>query len=505
MRRFYLYRRNGIYYAKITTPSGVSLSGRSTKTQNRDEALLKVAEWLKDGVPTGRKRIPKPVELAADLPAILKAIKKSDIDTEGAMSIVSALRERELVDFGVTKSGPGREKFIPFLARFWDLERSPYLKDKIAHGHKITQKYCREALQKIERHWKAFFGNTIPLNAVTRKELREFSIALHEKRLTSSTINNIMIVGTSALKWAYTERIIPIDPTEGLITFTGEGKSRDILTEEEIEALFQVNWQEKRAYIAALVSLTTGIRSGEIRALRWDSIRDDVLDVSYSWNDTEGLKCPKNGEPRRAPLLPEIRTLLLELLEKSPWAKSQENPFIFYGEKPDRPCSGELFRRNLLRAIKETANNPLGWSEEPHNGDSQLWAIKGEKNSFGDLVGEWSEPERVEGLKSTDGEKTEIRNHYFEYRYLCSETKPEKPTGIVIEGRNIDFHSFRHIYAARMADRMAADKVAKVTGHRSKAAAKIYQEHVTKRIMTEAAFEAAEEFGKVLQFARKGA
>jgi hypothetical protein len=56
-----------------------------------------------------------------------------------------------------------------------------------------------------------------------------------------------------------------------------------------------------------------------------------------------------------------------------------------------------------------------------------------------------------------------------------------------------------------MADRMAAEKVAKVTGHRSKAAAKVYQDHVTKRILTEAASEAAEEFGKVLQFARKGA
>jgi hypothetical protein len=122
--------------------------------------------------------------MAADLPAILRA-----------MSIVSALRERDLVDFGVTKSGPGREKFIPFLRRFWDLEKSPYLKDKIAHGHKITQKYYREAAQKIKRHWKPYFRDTIALNGVTRKELREFSIALYDKKLTSSTINNIMIVG----------------------------------------------------------------------------------------------------------------------------------------------------------------------------------------------------------------------------------------------------------------------------------------------------------------------
>jgi hypothetical protein len=66
MRRFYLYRRNGVFYAKLNTQSGVSLSGRSTKVRNRDEALLVVADWLKSGVPTGRERKAKPVELAAD-------------------------------------------------------------------------------------------------------------------------------------------------------------------------------------------------------------------------------------------------------------------------------------------------------------------------------------------------------------------------------------------------------------------------------------------------------
>jgi hypothetical protein len=43
---------------------------------------------------------------------------QADLDTGEAMSIVAVLRERELVDFGVTKSGPGKERFIPF--RFWD-------------------------------------------------------------------------------------------------------------------------------------------------------------------------------------------------------------------------------------------------------------------------------------------------------------------------------------------------------------------------------------------------
>jgi integrase len=445
--------------------------------------------------------------LAADLPAILKAIRKADLDAEGAMSIVAALRERELIDFGIAKSGPGREKFIHFLTRFWDLEKSPYLKDKIAHGHRITQKYCREAGQKIKKHWLPYFGDTISINGITRAELREFSIILHDKGFSSSTINNIMIVGTAALKWAHTEGIIPSDPSDGLTTFTGEEIRRSILTEEEIETLFQVEWLDRRAYIAALVSLTTGIRSGEIRALRQDSIQEDILDISWNWNELEGLKCPKNGEPRGAPLLPEIQRLLLGLIDDNPYKDYQEssNPFIFYSEKQDRPCSAELFRRNFIRAIKATKNSPPGWHKEVPTGDALLWMIKGEKKADGELQGSWSEPEAVKSIREYIPDSVSKEGSHIEYLYKRAEEKPESPTGININGRKIDFHSFRHIYASRMAGRIAADKVAKVTGHRSKEAAKIYQDHVTAGILKEAGAAAAKEFGNLLQFVKQGA
>jgi hypothetical protein len=269
---------------------------RSTGTKNRDGALMIVADWPQGRHTCGKETEVKAGREAADLLSILKAVKKADFDTEDAMSIVSALRERGLVDFGITKAGPGRELFIAFLFRFWDPARSAYLQDRAVHGHKITKKYCREAAQKIENHWRPYFKD-MALSGISRQSLREFSIALHDKGLRSTTINNVMITGTSALRWAFTEGLIPVDPTAGLITFTGEAVSRDILTEAEIELLFQADWRDKRAYTAALVSLTTGARSGAIRGIRKDDIGEVVLDVSHSWNNFEGLKCPKNGDP----------------------------------------------------------------------------------------------------------------------------------------------------------------------------------------------------------------
>jgi integrase len=116
-------------------------------------------------------------------------------------------------------------------------------------------------------------------------------------------------------------------------------------------------------------------------------------------------------------------------------------------------------------------------------------------------VGEWSEPEAVQGVQAAG--KPEIRNHSFEYRYSRAEKKPEKPTGIETKGRKLDFHSLRHENAARLAVRLGPDKTAKIGGHKSKRAAAIYQNHQTERLMNEAAEVLSDEFGNILPFSGK--
>jgi len=322
-----------------------------------------------------------------------------------------------------------REKFIPFLLQFWDAEVSPYLRDKEAHGRRITGSYCRASIQKVRCHWQPYFGDNKTLNDITRADLREFSFFLKGKGLACNTVNNIMMVGTTALKWAHAEGLIRTDPSAGLPSFTGDKVRRDILTDEETEALFKIKWGNKRAYTAALLSLTTGLRSGEIRALRKKDIDGSILRITHSWNNLEGLKCPKNGESRVVPLLPQVRGMLLQLLQKTPH-KGHDNPFIFYSSNPRKPCSANLFLR------------------------------------------------------------------YF--RLACQSLSARPPFFIDFEKRKLDFHSFRHSFSTRMAERMEGNKVAKITGHRSEAAARIYQWHVTARILSEMESATAQEFKNIL-------
>ena len=154
MRRYYLHtRHNGTFYAELVDPqTGVKLTARSTGTKNRDEALLKIAEWLKSGIPTGRVRKPRMLEAAAGIENVLKVIRRADLNSDDALRIVQALKDRELIDIAAVKSGKGTVSFTEFLEEFWDYEASPYVREKLAHGHSVGRRHCYEMMKLVHSY-----------------------------------------------------------------------------------------------------------------------------------------------------------------------------------------------------------------------------------------------------------------------------------------------------------------------------------------------------------------
>jgi integrase len=133
-------------------------------------------------------------------------------------------------------------------------------------------------------------------------------------------------------------------------TITGVSKKRGVLTPKEAAAIFKSEWKDKRAYAGNLLSFTTGLREGEVLAIRKSDIEDRILNVRHSWSAMDGLKSPKNGEARRVPLLPEVRGELVKLLNESP--HKTDDPYVFYGLLPDKPMDAKLLINGLKAACK---------------------------------------------------------------------------------------------------------------------------------------------------------
>ena len=455
-RSFYLYpNKSGTYLAEILDPqTGARVCFRSTGKKSRDDAVMVVSDWLRDGIPLKKRgRSPRrpgsqTIETVIGLSTILKSIEKTiDLDTAGAQQIAESLRNRGLLDFTTVKAGAGSIDFMGFLERFWDFDRSDYVKEKVSHGYQLSRNTCYENLGRVRLYWKSFFQGR-NLASITTSDLTAFSLHLAKPKqlsaeqkkgrrgteretLAPATIKKIMLPGTIAIKWAFRQNLIVNDPTAGLLGFTLKGKKRGVLSPDEAAALFAASWNEKRSRTGNLVAMTTGMRAGEVLALRKSDIDPvrPVLYIRHSWSKKDGLKSTKTDEERRAALLPVVREALNELLAENPY-KDNPDPYVFYSTLQEQPMDDHFLLDGLKDACKLINVDPVA--------------------------------------------------------------------------RNIVYHSWRHFWVSRMADRMAIDEVARVSGHKTKAMAELYADHLLDEAIEKTAEAGQEVFGKILPFRKVG-
>ncbi len=443
MRRFYLHRRGKIWYAElIDQASGIKLPAKSTRQTIRDEAIIVVHNWLVNGFPAHADKPLKKIGDALDLATILTVIKKAALNAEDVLRIGRALTERGLVSSVVLKDAGGAELFESFITRFWEYDVSPYVKEKHAHGLRMGKTHVIQSLGRAEKYWVPYFKGK-RIGEITRQEVKAFSVSLSSGNgaLTTATLNRIMTVGTTALKWAFENDLVGLDPTQGLAGYSNKTKKRGVLTPDEAKQLFNLEWTDQRAMFANLTAMTTGLRIGEILALKAADIGEVFLSVNQSWSRKDGLKCTKTGESRRVPVMPRVRDALRSLVADNPHGPEG---FVFWCSKTDEP-----------------------WDQQ-----MSLYALQ-------DMLVLMSA-----GEDGSDAEKAKARAYW--------------------KGRNVVFHSWRHFYASRMADRLEARKVMLVTGHKTRAVFDGYADHALDSDLAEVARASEEMFKSIVPLALVG-
>jgi hypothetical protein len=228
-KAFYLFKndkKNGVYYAEFTDPKTKRILHRSTGSKDRDEAAVIAAKWLAQGVPA-RGKAKKPLAELFTFGALKahmeKAYSAGEIGEDQAVELCKTLKKWGLVEFRISPAGAGKQDFIKYLYGFYDFENSIYLSDKRARGASVTRNYCIRTQQMIRREWEPVFSGKM-LAEITRQDLRAFGIGLR-KRLSGKTVNNVVLPGRVALRWAFNEKMIPEDVTAGLGGYSGGEKN----------------------------------------------------------------------------------------------------------------------------------------------------------------------------------------------------------------------------------------------------------------------------------------
>ena len=274
----------------------------------------------------------------------VQRITLEDITEKDAAKVLESLKEKGFI---TNYSVPDKDSpcAVEFLTSFWS-DNSPYIAEKKRMGKHLGIIYIEESLYVIKTYWASYFDKELLLNQLTRKMLKDFIAHIDTLPLSWSRKLKIYRAGAIAIKWAYNEEMIDRDITAGLSSFSGKAKERKILTKEIAQLLFSTDWEDERCKMINLIAMLTGMRAGEILALRKMDLGENCLYVNHSWNRKEGLKAPKNGDSRVVYFpFPNIINLLLN-------DDARMEDFLFPAPLADnKPMDGKLPNKMLKRQL----------------------------------------------------------------------------------------------------------------------------------------------------------
>jgi hypothetical protein len=254
--------------------NGKYLRPVSTGMKTEKEALDVAFKWLRDGIPQ-KEAVVRVSDLS--LKDLVRNIKAGG----EAETLLNELRRFGWLKSYVQSETPGAVDFISFLTNFWDWEMSPYINEKRRKSHGIHKRHCTIQKQAIGLYWEGFFQGRF-LGEITAVDVDAFINFMGDLDLSASRKNVVIKAGTKPLRWAFAKGLISNDPTRGHILFSGEQKERQILTPTAAAAVFRVVWNDDREKLANMLAAVTGMRCGEVQALRFQDLGSDCLYVRYT-------------------------------------------------------------------------------------------------------------------------------------------------------------------------------------------------------------------------------
>ena len=276
---FSVSKRNDRPYFLVSfkDDAGKYLPPVSTKKKTEDEAMDIAFKWLRDGIP--QKEVSTLRVNGLSLKDMARKIKTADeVET-----VLAELRRLGWVKSYLLNETTGAVNFNSFLNTFWDWETSLYIKEKKRKNHGIHKLYCIQQGQAIALYWENYFKDRM-LGDITAKDIDAFINYMGDMDISASRKNVVIKAGTKPLRWAFSKGMIEKDPTRGHILFSGDERKRSILTPTAAAAAFRAVWADERARLANMLATVTGMRCGEILALRFQDLGSDCIYVRGSFN-----------------------------------------------------------------------------------------------------------------------------------------------------------------------------------------------------------------------------
>jgi integrase len=144
-----------------------------------------------------------------------------------------------------------------------------------------------------------------------------------------------------------------------------------VFSVEEVHALVRAAESEQDAAIF-LTAAFTGLRRGELLALRWRDVDFDASAIRVRASYSSGaLTMPKSGRVRSVPMAPDVAQVLAQLTRRVYF--TGDDDLVFTGELGSF-LDGSALRRRYDRALKEAGLRPLRFHDLRHTFGTRIIA-----------------------------------------------------------------------------------------------------------------------------------
>lgn len=215
--------------------------------------------------------------------------------------------------------------FKDYAKDFFIPGKCPYEAEKLKLGKKISVTSLSTYRANLDSKWMPMLSD-IKLKDITQELVIDCRMKLKERGLKGSSINITMFVLDTILSTAVKQKIIENNPLKNIERLsTKDSKEKEAFTEDDIKKILAQEWDNTIYRDIFIVACMTGMRIGEIIALKKSSIKDGYIEVSSSYSSKlKIVKDTKNHKSRSIPLSSELEKVI-----SSYYTDINEDQFIF--------------------------------------------------------------------------------------------------------------------------------------------------------------------------------
>ena len=232
-------------------------------------------------------------------------------------------------------------KFVDYTEGFFN-EDSEWVEYRRKRGLSAGYTHNRHRNSYLRNYLVPYFGEK-RLTSIKPTEIEKWQDdMLFDTELSATTVNHMLMCLRVIFNWAEKHSYILSNPCRHVPKLKQDCKERGIPSIEEVVKLFRDKsiWRDERHYLMAKLSMLTGMRHGEIIALKRKYVSDCLIQVMLSWEAGKGLKDPKTAKSIRPVLFPSSFSDELKMFMNAAPFQDDED-FVFYTHIQGKPITNE--------------------------------------------------------------------------------------------------------------------------------------------------------------------